>query len=123
MLPADLFWRVWFQQMARPASFLHALLPAACLVAAPVSAHGPYTDWQRPDVGGSCCNDADCAAAPDVRISGGRYEVLFQDRWIGVPPEKVLRDVQNPDGHPHLCAVPRQDGGVTVFCFLPPSAT
>jgi hypothetical protein len=49
--------------------------------------------------------------------------VLFQNRWIMVPPEKVLYGVPNPDGNPHLCAIPLQDGGVTIFCFLPPSGT
>jgi hypothetical protein len=116
-------WRVWLWHLATPASLVRALPLAFCLMAAPGLAHGPYTDWQRPDVGGSCCNNADCGTASDFRINGGRYEVLFQNRWIAVPPEKVLHGVQNPDGNPHLCAIPLQDGGVTIFCFLPPSAT
>jgi hypothetical protein len=123
MLFAYCFWRVWLWHLARPASLLRTALMLGGLVATPSFAHGLYTDWERPDVGGSCCNDADCSAVSDVRISGGRYEVLFQSRWITVPPEKVLHGVPNPDGNPHLCAIPLKDGGVTIFCFLPPSAT
>ncbi len=123
MFPANSFWRVWLGQGAKPVNLVRVLLAAACLAPKPGSTHGPYTDWQRPDVGGSCCNNADCAAASDVRISGNQYEVLFQGRWIVVPPEKVLRSVQNPDGLPHLCDIPMQDGGVTIFCFMPPNAT
>ena len=123
MLLAYCLWRVWLRRLAGPASLVRALPMVACLTATPGLAHGPYTDWRRPDVGGSCCSNADCGIAPDFRISGGSYEVLFQGRWVAVPPEKVLRGVENPDGNPHLCAIPLQDGGVTVFCFLPPSAT
>ena len=123
MLRACCFWRMWLRHRAKPANLFRAVPLMACVAAMPSFAHGPYTDWRRPDVGGSCCSDADCSTASDFRIKGGRYEVLFQDRWIAVPPEKVLRNVQNPDGNPHLCAIPLQDGSVTIFCFLPPSAT
>jgi hypothetical protein len=123
VLLAYCFWRVWLWHLAKPASLVRTLPLAICLTATPGLAHGPYTGWQRPDVGGSCCNDADCSAASDFRIVGGQYEVQFQNRWIVVPPEKVLHGVRNPDGNPHLCAIPLQGGGVTIFCFLPPSAT
>ena len=78
--------------------------------------------WQRPKAKARLCGQTGGPAA-DYRINGGRYEVLFQNRWIPVPPEKVLHNMENPDGNPHLCAIPLQDGGVTIFCFLPPSAT
>ncbi len=123
MLLAYCFWRAWLWHLAKPASLVRALPLVICLTATPGLAHGPYTDWQRPNVGGSCCNNADCSAAADYRINGGRYEVLFQNRWIPVPPEKVLHNVENPNGNPHLCAISLQDGGVAIFCFLPPSAT
>jgi len=123
MLSAYCSGRAWLWRIGRPSSLVRALPLGLCLAATPGLAHGPYTDWQRPDVGGSCCNDADCSAAAEYRISGGQYEVLFQSRWVAVPSEKVLHGVQNPDGNPHLCAAPLKDGGVTIFCFLPPSAT
>lgn len=87
----------------------------------PAIAHDIYTDWQRPDVGGSCCNGIDCAPT-QAYWNGKRWMAMYQGKYIEVPPEKVLKR-KNPDGNAHLCAAQLiAPTGVTVYCFMPPEA-
>lgn len=84
-------------------------------------AHEPYTNWQRPDVGGSCCNGQDCAPTK-AYWDGARWMAAYNGRYIPVPPEKVLK-FPSPDGNAHLCAAMLlAPTGVTIYCFMPPEA-
>lgn len=82
-------------------------------------AHDPYTSWERPDTGGSCCNNLDCRQAT-ARYTGVGWEVLDDDRWLEVPPGRVLdtRKHKNPDGMHHVCIGPKQH----IYCFMPGEA-
>ena len=76
-----------------------------------------YSTWMMPDNrSSSCCHEKDCSPA-ESRIEGGNWVARKVDgdgEWIRVPPEKVERDRQSPDGRSHLCS----DKPI-VFCFVP----
>jgi hypothetical protein len=99
-----------------------AFLLAACLGLAIVGyakyarGHEPYTQWQRPDTGGSCCNNQDCRQA-SARFNGQLWEVLLDGEWVEVPPGRVLDPSKepNPDGMHHVCAGPAR----YIYCFMP----
>lgn len=86
-----------------------------------------YSTWRMPDKPSvSCCNDADCYPTEIQYVDGTIYAKRREDgQYIRVPPEKVERNRDNPDGRNHLCAPPpsayRPED--TVFCFALGGAT
>ncbi len=82
-------------------------------------AHDPYTKWERPDTGGSCCSNQDCRQA-SARFNGNGWDVLLEGRWVEVPPGRVLDPTkyENPDGMHHVCVGPQQH----IYCFMPGEA-
>jgi hypothetical protein len=82
-------------------------------------AHDPYTNWMRPDTGGSCCNDQDCRQAT-ARFNGNGWEVMLEGQWVDVPPGRVLdpKKTENPDGMHHVCVSPQRH----IYCFMPGEA-
>jgi len=88
-------------------------------LAGSAAAHDPYTSWERPDTGGSCCNNQDCRQAT-ARYSGSHWEVLLEGEWVEVPPGRVLDPAKtpNPDGMHHVCVSPRRH----IYCFMPGEA-
>ena len=92
-----------------------AALFAASIVclARSVRGHEFYTDWQRNDGQGSCCNQIDCAVA-EIRRVRDNWEVKLHGHWVPVPQEVILRK-NSPDGQAHVCA-----SGVTILCFVEP---
>ena len=86
-----------------------------------------YSTWRMPDnpwVG--CCNDADCYPTEIMYVDGNIYAKRREDgKYIFIPPEKVERNRDNPDGRNHLCAPPpvRLSPSDTVFCFALGGAT
>jgi hypothetical protein len=85
-----------------------------------------YSTWHMPDNPTlSCCNEADCYPT-DVKLENGRiYARRREDgKYILVPPEKVERKLDSPDGRNHLCAPPPNGSHVdSVFCFALGGAT
>ena len=86
-----------------------------------------YSTWHMPDhpnVG--CCNDADCYPTEIQFVDGNIYAKRREDgKYISIPPEKVERNRDNPDGRNHLCAPPPNvfTPSDTVFCFALGGAT
>ena len=86
-----------------------------------------YSTWRMPDhpaIG--CCNNADCYATEIKYVDGNIYAKRREDgKYIFVPPEKVEKNRDNPDGRNHLCApLPgRLSPSDTVFCFALGGAT
>ncbi len=87
----------------------------------------PYQEWiqgQHDNLGRSCCSIAD-GRPVDVRIRDGHWEVHItkqhfpdeDDRWVGVPDEKVIRSA-NPTGVPIVWF-----SWGRVLCFAPPDGT
>src|SRR5579875_510632 len=75
---------------------------------------GPWFQGLRqPDTGISCCSVADCRQT-EYRASGGHYEALIQDRWVSVPPQKVLSQTENPTGRAVVCWTP----STGIMCFV-----
>jgi len=86
-----------------------------------------YSTWHMPDNPAlSCCNNADCYPT-DIRYVDGRiYAKRREDgKYILIPPQKVERSRDNPDGQNHLCAPPPgpSNSSDTVFCFALAGAT
>lgn len=86
-----------------------------------------YSKWHMPDNPSvSCCNEADCYPTEIKYVDGKIYAKRREDgKYIFVPPEKVERNRDNPDGRNHLCAPPpnTSHSSDTVFCFALGGAT
>jgi hypothetical protein len=85
-----------------------------------------YRTWQRPDVGGSCCNArlreeedeeiGDCEPTT-AEIRGDRWFAWLREqaRWVEIPHEVILREINPSPEKAHLCFAYER-----VLCFLPP---
>ena len=86
-----------------------------------------YSTWHMPDRPNvSCCNDADCYPTEIQYADGNIYAKRREDgKYILIPPEKLERNRDNPDGRNHLCAPPPSgfQPSDTVFCFALGGAT
>ena len=86
-----------------------------------------YSTWYMPDEPTrSCCNKADCYPTEIKYVDGTIYAKRREDgKFILIPPEKVERNRDNPDGRNHLCAPPPHafHAADTVFCFALGGAT
>jgi hypothetical protein len=79
-----------------------------------------YSTWFMPDQPTkSCCNKADCYPTEITYRDGVLYAQRREDKkWLRIPPAKVERHRDNPDGRNHLCAPPPNTlQGDVVFCF------
>jgi hypothetical protein len=80
-----------------------------------------YSTWYMPDnPTSSCCNKADCYPTEIKYVGGSVYARRREDgKYILIPPQKVERNRDNPDGRNHLCAPPPNSSYAadTVFCF------
>jgi hypothetical protein len=84
-----------------------------------------YQTWQRPDVGGSCCNArtrtdgrevGDCEpTAAEVRDGKWFAWLRQQKRWVEVPDNVIIHEINPSPEQAHLCW-----GFERVLCFLPP---
>src|ERR1700716_3269874 len=86
-----------------------------------------YSRWHMPDNPAmSCCNEADCYPTEIKYIHGDIYAKRREDgKYIAIPPQKVERNRDNPDGLNHLCAPPPSvyHPSDTVYCFALGGAT
>ena len=86
-----------------------------------------YSTWQMPDKPSiSCCNQSDCYPTEIKHMDGEIYARRREDgKYIPVPPEKVERNRDNPDGRNHLCAPPPgvSNPSDAVYCFALGGAT
>ncbi len=103
-----------------------AVIPATALLAASVGLARPPTDadpslapWyqslHQPGTEISCCSLADCRPT-DYRSGPNGYEAYIEGSWVAVPPDKVLRRVDNPTGRAVVCYLP----GKGILCFVTP---
>jgi len=84
-----------------------------------------YQTWQRPDVGGSCCNARTTSDGQEVgdceptlaEVRGGHWFAWLrhQRRWVEVPDDLILHEVNPSPENGHLCWAFER-----VLCFLPP---
>ncbi len=93
------------------------LVGSVAVGAPPENADPALAPWFRslaqPGTGVSCCSIADCRPV-NARITSTGYEIFVQDRWLIVPPEKILRGKENPTGKPVACVLNGE-----VLCFVP----
>jgi hypothetical protein len=79
-----------------------------------------YSTWYMPDnPNKSCCNMQDCYPTEIKYVDTTLFARRREDgQWIMVPPQKIERNRDNPDGRNHVCMPPpnhSQEG--SVFCF------
>jgi len=87
-----------------------------------------YSTWHMPDNPAfSCCNNADCYPTEIKSVDGKIYAKRREDgKYILIPPQKIERNRDNPDGRNHLCAPPpgfAKNPVDTVYCFALGGAT
>jgi hypothetical protein len=93
------------------------LFAAAAHAQPPEGADPNLAPWfgslRQPGTGTSCCSIADCRAT-DYRLMSDHYEVLIEDKWLAVPPDKILQRVDNPVGRAVVCWTPQ----LGIMCFV-----
>jgi hypothetical protein len=79
-----------------------------------------YSTWYMPDQPlKSCCNKADCYPT-EIKYVGTTLLARRREdgEWIVVPPQKIERHRDNPDGRNHVCMPPPNHSQAgSVFCF------
>jgi hypothetical protein len=96
---------------------------AMLLLAMPAGADPPpnadpaLAPWFRsllqPGTSISCCSISDCRAT-EYRVEGDHYEVLIEETWLVVPPERILQRTDNPTGRAVVCWTPQRG----IVCFV-----
>jgi hypothetical protein len=85
--------------------------------APPENADPALAEWfqslRQPGTGFSCCSISDCRPV-SYRVGQNGYEVLIEEKWRPVPPEKVLSARENPLGRAVVCWTP----AMGVMCFV-----
>jgi hypothetical protein len=82
----------------------------------------PWYESLHTKNGLSCCGEADCRHFP-VQIDGGRYWILYEGKWVGVPDESVDRErMDNPTGDYVACVVQHRTPTLVLCFFLRPNA-
>jgi hypothetical protein len=106
--------RIFVPPLAVSALLFLANSPGA---APPQNADPALAPWfqslQQPGTGISCCSVSDCRPT-EYRTTGDHYEALIENKWIAIPPEKVLQRTDNPVGRAVVCWRP----STGVMCFV-----
>jgi hypothetical protein len=79
-----------------------------------------YSTWYMPDnPAKSCCNKQDCYPTEIKYVGTTIFAKRREDgAWIVVPPQKIERNRDNPDGRNHVCMPPPNHSQAgSVFCF------
>jgi hypothetical protein len=94
-----------------------ALVGGPALAQPPPGADLKYKDWfeslQQPGTHSYCCSISDCHMTA-YRTTANGYEVPIGDRWVPVPPDKILDHVDNPTGHAVVCYLEPDE----ILCFV-----
>jgi hypothetical protein len=94
----------------------------AARAAPPENADPSLAPWfqslRQPGTGISCCSIADCRVT-DYRMDAVGYEALIDEKWMSVPPDRILQHISNPTGRAIVCYHP----GTGILCFVRPSET
>jgi len=77
-----------------------------------------FQSLRQPGTGISCCSVADCRVT-DYRTNAVGYEALIDEKWLPVPPDRILQHISNPTGRAIVCYHP----GTGILCFVRPSET
>jgi hypothetical protein len=83
----------------------------------PPNADPALAPWFRsllqPGTSISCCSISDCRAT-EYRIEDDHYEALIGEKWLAVPPDKILQRTDNPTGRAVVCWTPQRG----IVCFI-----
>lgn len=72
-----------------------------------------FNSLRQPGTNALCCSLADCRPV-DYRGGPDGYEVWINERWVPVPPSRVLEGKDNPVGRGVVCYTP----ALGVLCFV-----
>lgn len=75
-----------------------------------------YQSLKQPGSGAGCCSIADCRPVKS-RVVTDHYEILIDEKWVAVPPDKILDHQSNPTGSAVACWTPY----LGVLCFIRPT--
>src|SRR5260370_27854260 len=86
---------------------LAGMITASLLAAFPAPAAPPpnadpalapwFQSLRQPETGMSCCDIADCRPT-EYRTGGDGYEVSVHNKWMTVPPRRILQPASTPAG-------------------------
>lgn len=97
----------------------------------PANGNPAYADWfhsltipSGQYAGTSCCSVADCRTT-DYKVDGDHYVVRIpadidnpskdgKEKWLAVPPDKILQRIDNPTGQGVVCYTPSRG----IMCFV-----
>ena len=77
-----------------------------------------FQSLRQPGTGILCCSLSDCRATA-YRTTRDGYEALIDNKWLAVPPGRVLEHTANPTGRAIVCYLPGQG----ILCFVRPAET
>jgi len=119
---------ILYRSTIRPLSVVVAVFVTVSLIGAIASASPPdnadatlapwFQSLRQPGTGISCCSMADCRVT-EYRTNGVGYEAFIDDKWLAVPPDRVLQHTDNPTGRAIVCYMP----GRGILCFVRPAET
>jgi hypothetical protein len=93
------------------------LLTASAYGRPPANADPALAPWFQslsvPGTGISCCSITDCRPT-EYRTVEDHYEALIEDKWVLIPPRKVLQRTDNPLGRAVVCWTPERG----IMCFV-----
>jgi hypothetical protein len=72
-----------------------------------------FQSLRQPETGMSCCDIADCRPT-EYRMTGDDYEVWIDNKWMTVPPRRILQRTDNPVGRAVVCWTPQRG----IMCFV-----
>ena len=86
--------------------------------------HGWFESLKQPGTGIGCCAESDCRIlhSGQWRQTQDGYQNRVEDRWVDVPPDKVLQHEPNPTGSVVACWREGYGGAnrlpVYIYCFV-----
>ena len=93
------------------------LFVGSASAAPPPDSNLQYKDWfeslRQPGTMALCCSISDCRMTA-YRTDAEGYEVPINNRWVRVPPDKVLNRIANPTGRGVVCYTPPEN----ILCFV-----
>jgi hypothetical protein len=109
------------QMRIQALSLPSAVILLLAIVSAPVWA-GETGDWfkslHQPVTGVSCCDISDCRSTTARQMPDGHWEASLDQKWVSIPPDKIIADKVHPAGEAVICANP---AGI-IYCFTRPGA-
>jgi hypothetical protein len=86
--------------------------------------HGWFESLKQPGTHVGCCSESDCRILHNDqwRQTKDGYQISVRQRWVDVPPDKILEHEPNPTGSVVACYREGYGRGnrppVYIYCFV-----